>query len=114
MKVPSSRERMGNQKLQLMKEESVVPAPAAKLSSPSFVERVFDRAWEDSHTESGLVRSSSICISFLDPKRAVSSLFSRSIRNQHMYKSHISVNPEAVDAMLSKLSDLLMLLKCVI
>ena len=112
MKVPSSRERMGNQKLQLMKEESVVPAP--KLSSPSFVERIFDRAWEDSHTESGLVRSSSICISLLDPKRAVSSLFSQSIRNQHMYKSHISVNPEAVGAMLSKLSDLLMLLKCVI
>ncbi|KAJ9698105.1 hypothetical protein PVL29_007281 [Vitis rotundifolia] len=85
-------------------------ALATKLSSPSFVGRIFDHALEDSHSKSGLVHSLSVCISLLDPKRTVSSPFIQSIRSQHMYESHIPVNPETVGAMLPKLGDLLMLL----
>ncbi|RVW38800.1 Serine/threonine-protein phosphatase 6 regulatory subunit 2 [Vitis vinifera] len=78
-------------------------ALATKLSSPSFVGRIFDHALEDSHSKSGLVHSLSVCISLLDPKRTVSSPFIQSIRSQHMYESHIPVNPETVGAMLPKL-----------
>lgn len=69
----------------------------------SFVGRIFDHALEDSHSKSGLVHSLSVCISLLDPKRTVSSPFIQSIRSQHMYESHIPVNPETVGAMLPKL-----------
>ncbi|WCJ41014.1 SIT4 phosphatase-associated family protein [Euphorbia peplus] len=86
-------------------------ALATKLSSPSFVARIFSHALEDSNSKSGLVHSLSVCISLLDPKRsAVSSPFLHSFRSQHMYESRIPVNPETVDAMLPKLGDLLMLL----
>ncbi|KAL6199917.1 hypothetical protein ACLB2K_029699 [Fragaria x ananassa] len=82
-------------------------APSAlvsKLSSPSFVARIFDHALEDSPSKSGLVNSLSVCISLLDPKRsaASSSLF-HSFRSQHMYESPIPVNPDTVTAMLPKL-----------
>ncbi|XP_015581310.1 serine/threonine-protein phosphatase 6 regulatory subunit 3 isoform X2 [Ricinus communis] len=86
-------------------------ALATKLSSPSFVARIFGHALEDSHSKSGLVHSLSVCISLLDPKRsAVSSPFLHSFRSQHMYESPIPVNPETITAMLPKLGDLLMLL----
>ncbi|RZC76381.1 hypothetical protein C5167_000475 [Papaver somniferum] len=48
-------------------------APSAlsvKLSSPSFVERIFGHALEDTQSKSGLVDSLSVCISLLDSKRA--------------------------------------------
>ncbi|GKV01222.1 hypothetical protein SLEP1_g13790 [Rubroshorea leprosula] len=86
-------------------------ALATKLSSPSFVARIFGHALEDSHSKSGLVNSLSVCISLLDPKRsAVASPLMHSFRNQHMYESPIPVNSETVGAMLPKLGDLLMLL----
>ncbi|XP_050139835.1 uncharacterized protein LOC126615946 isoform X3 [Malus sylvestris] len=86
-------------------------ALANKLSSPSFVTRIFGHALEDSHSKSGLVHSLSVCISLLDPKRsAVSSPLFHSFRSQHMYESPIPVNPDTVSTMLPKLGDLLMLL----
>ncbi|XP_048444765.1 serine/threonine-protein phosphatase 6 regulatory subunit 3-like isoform X1 [Pyrus x bretschneideri] len=86
-------------------------ALANKLSSPSFVTRIFGHALEDSHSKSGLVHSLSVCISLLDPKRsAVSSPLFHSFRGQHMYESPIPVNPDTVSAMLPKLGDLLVLL----
>ncbi|KAJ9178115.1 hypothetical protein P3X46_010026 [Hevea brasiliensis] len=86
-------------------------ALATKLSSPSFVSRIFGHALEDSHSKSGLVHSLSVCISLLDPKRsATSPPLMHSFRSQHIYESPIPVNPETIDAMLPKLGDLLMLL----
>ncbi|XP_062012099.1 uncharacterized protein LOC133728689 isoform X1 [Rosa rugosa] len=86
-------------------------ALATKLSSPSFVTRIFDHALEDSPSKSGLVNSLSVCISLLDPKRsAASSPLFHSFRSQHMYESPIPVNPDTVSAMLPKLGDLLTLL----
>ncbi|OAY38019.1 serine/threonine-protein phosphatase 6 regulatory subunit 3 isoform X2 [Manihot esculenta] len=86
-------------------------ALATKLSSPSFVSRIFGHALEDSLSKSGLVHSLSVCISLLDPKRsAISSPLLHSFRSQHIYESPIPVNPETIDAMLPKLGDLLMLL----
>ncbi|KAL2488743.1 SIT4 phosphatase-associated family protein [Forsythia ovata] len=65
------------------------PSPlATKLSSPSFVARIFDHALKDSHSKSALVHSF-----------------------QHVYESPIHVNPDTVGAMLPKLGDLLTLLR---
>ncbi|KAF8402753.1 hypothetical protein HHK36_010843 [Tetracentron sinense] len=85
-------------------------ALAAKLSSPSFVARIFGHALEDAQSNSGLVHSLSVCVSLLDPKRSASSPLFHSIRSQHLYEPPISVNPETVSAMLSKLGNLLRLL----
>ncbi|XP_039028495.1 serine/threonine-protein phosphatase 6 regulatory subunit 3-like isoform X2 [Hibiscus syriacus] len=88
------------------------PSPLAnKLSSPSFVARIFGHALEDSHSKYGLVHPLSVCISLLDPKRsAIASPLMHYFRNQHMYDPPIPVNPETISAMLPKLGDLLMLL----
>ncbi|KAL9353858.1 hypothetical protein Peur_051828 [Populus x canadensis] len=86
-------------------------ALATKLSSPSFVARIFGHALEDSHSKSGLVNSLSVCISLLDPKRsAMSSPLMHSFRSHHIYESPIPVNPETISAMLPKLGNLLLLL----
>uniref|UniRef100_A0A2N9HWS7 Uncharacterized protein n=1 Tax=Fagus sylvatica TaxID=28930 RepID=A0A2N9HWS7_FAGSY len=86
-------------------------ALAIKLSSPSFVARIFSHALEDSHSKSGLVHSLSVCISLLDPKRSVAaSPMFHSFRSQHMYDLPITINPETIGAMLPKLGDLLTLL----
>ncbi|XP_052185073.1 uncharacterized protein LOC127796751 [Diospyros lotus] len=82
---------------------------AAKLSSPSFVERIFDNALKDSNSKSGLVHSLSLCISLLDPKRSSLPLI-QTIQGQHIHESHTPANPDTVSAMLPKLGDLLMLL----
>lgn len=87
------------------------PSPlASKLSSSSYVTRIFGHALEDSHSKSGLVHSLSVCISLLDPKRSSPSSLFNSFRGQHMYESPVKVNQDTVDAMLPKLGDLLMLL----
>ncbi|KAG8387668.1 hypothetical protein BUALT_Bualt02G0045300 [Buddleja alternifolia] len=87
------------------------PSPlATKLSSPSFVARIFGHALEDSHSKSALIYSLSVCISLLDPKRSVPSPMMYSFRNQHVFESPIHVNPDTVGAMLPKLGELLMLL----
>ncbi|CAI9776457.1 unnamed protein product [Fraxinus pennsylvanica] len=85
------------------------PSPlATKLSSPSFVARIFDHALEDSHSKSALVNSLSVCISLLDPRRSISSPVMYSFKNQHVYEL---ANPDTVGAMLPKLGDLLTLLR---
>ncbi|KAK2980557.1 hypothetical protein RJ640_006050 [Escallonia rubra] len=87
------------------------PSPlATKLSSPSFVARIFGHALEDSHSKSGLVHSLSVCVSLLDPKRSIPPPFIHSFRSQHVYESPVRVNPETIVAMLPKLGELLMLL----
>ncbi|KAK6121667.1 hypothetical protein DH2020_044594 [Rehmannia glutinosa] len=88
-----------------------VPSPlATKLSSPSFVVRIFGHALEDSHSKSALVHSLSVCISLLDPKRSFSSSVMHSFRSQHVYEPPAHVNPDTVGAMLPKLGELLVLL----
>ncbi|XP_055836078.1 uncharacterized protein LOC129904544 isoform X3 [Solanum dulcamara] len=87
------------------------PSPlATKLSSPSFVARIFGHALEDSHSKSSLVHSLSVCISLLDPKRSIPSSMMYSFRNQQIYESPVHVNPDTINAMLPKLSGLLELL----
>ncbi|GAB4825421.1 hypothetical protein Ancab_008294 [Ancistrocladus abbreviatus] len=86
-------------------------ALATKLSSPSFVSRIFALALEDLHSKSGLVNSLSVCISLLDPRRSsASSLLIHPLRGQHIYEAPVVVNPETVNAMLPKLGDLLNIL----
>ncbi|KAK8562293.1 hypothetical protein V6N12_010377 [Hibiscus sabdariffa] len=86
-------------------------ALATKLSSPSFVERIFGHTLEDSHSKSGLIHSLSICISLLDPKRsAIVSPLMDSFQHQDMYEPPIPVNLETINAILPKLGDLLLLL----
>ncbi|XP_010557326.1 PREDICTED: serine/threonine-protein phosphatase 6 regulatory subunit 3-like [Tarenaya hassleriana] len=89
-------------------------APSAlstKLSSSGFVARIFGHALEDSHSKSGLVHSLSVCISLLDPRKsAASSPLFNSFRGQYMFESPLPVTQETIEAMLPKLSDLLMLL----
>ncbi|KAE8687276.1 auxin response factor 18-like [Hibiscus syriacus] len=86
-------------------------ALATKLSSPSFVARIFGHELEDSHSKSGLIHSLSVCISLLDPKgSAIVSPLMHSFRHQHMYMPRIPVNAETIYVMLPKLGNLLMLL----
>ncbi|XP_049408894.1 uncharacterized protein LOC125872223 [Solanum stenotomum] len=87
------------------------PSPlATKLSSPSFVARIFSHALEDSHSKSALVHSLSVCISLLDPKRSIPSPMMYSYRCQHVYESSVCVNPETISAMLPNFGNLLKLL----
>ncbi|PIA41717.1 hypothetical protein AQUCO_02200265v1 [Aquilegia coerulea] len=85
------------------------PGISAKISSPSFIGRLFRHALEDSRPRSVLIHSLSVCISLLDPKRSSSSPY-------HMYRGQltggpsISANPEMVEGMLESLGDLLKLL----
>ncbi|KAF9616586.1 hypothetical protein IFM89_030353 [Coptis chinensis] len=85
------------------------PGISAKISSPSFIGRLFQSCWEDSRPTSVLVHSLSVCISLLDPKRSSSSPY-------HMYRGQltqgptITANPEMVEGMLESLGDLLKLL----
>ncbi|XP_040959832.1 serine/threonine-protein phosphatase 6 regulatory subunit 3 isoform X4 [Gossypium hirsutum] len=83
---------------------NVPSALATKLSSPSFVARIFGHALEDSHSKSGLVNSLSVCILLLDPKRsAINSPLMYSFLNQLMYEPPIPVNSETINAMLPQL-----------
>ncbi|XP_073054704.1 uncharacterized protein [Primulina eburnea] len=87
------------------------PSPLfTKLSSPSFVERIFAHALEDSQSKSLLVHSLSVCISLLDPKKSIPSPAMYSFRSKHTYESTTNVNPDTVGAMLPKLGELLILL----
>ncbi|XP_076894155.1 uncharacterized protein LOC143546356 [Bidens hawaiensis] len=83
---------------------------ATKLSSSSFVARIFGHALEDSHSKSELVHSLTVCISLLDPNRSLSSLLFHAFRGQNLYESTVQINQETVGAMLPKLGDLLILL----
>ncbi|PHU14289.1 hypothetical protein BC332_15494 [Capsicum chinense] len=83
---------------------------ASKLSSPSFVERIFGHALEDSHSKSALVHSLTVCISLLDSKRSIPPFMMYSFRSQHVYESPLHVSPDTIGAMLPKLGDLVKLL----
>ncbi|CAH2065371.1 unnamed protein product [Thlaspi arvense] len=88
------------------------PSPlATKLSSSSFVARIFGHAFGDSQSKSSLVHTLSVCISLLSPRRSlVSSPFMYSFRGQQMFESPISVNPETIATMLPRLGDFVALL----
>ncbi|CAH8387080.1 unnamed protein product [Eruca vesicaria subsp. sativa] len=88
------------------------PSPlATKLSSSSFVARIFDHAFGDPHSKSSLVHTLSVCISLLSPRRSlVSSSFMYSFRGQQIFESPISVNPETIATMLPRLGDFVKLL----
>ncbi|XP_066349419.1 uncharacterized protein [Miscanthus floridulus] len=85
------------------------PALAAKISSPSFVRRLFQHAFEDSRPKSVLVHSLSVCISLLDPKRLVSASY-QAFRSQLSHGTLVTASPETVNGMLDSLGDLLKLL----
>ncbi|XP_076921871.1 uncharacterized protein LOC143583455 isoform X2 [Bidens hawaiensis] len=87
------------------------PSPlASKLSSSSYVTRIFGHALEDSHSKSGLFHSLAVCISLLDPKRSARSSLFNSFQGQQVYEPPVQANQETVDAMLPKLGGLLSLL----
>ncbi|GFP95963.1 serine/threonine-protein phosphatase 6 regulatory subunit 3 [Phtheirospermum japonicum] len=72
------------------------PGIASKISSPSFIGRLFRHALEDSRPKSVLVNLLSVCISLLDPKRLTSGtyyLYSR----QMTHGSGSAANPETPD-----------------
>ncbi|KAF8050586.1 hypothetical protein N665_1935s0003, partial [Sinapis alba] len=83
------------------------PSPlATKLSSSSFVARIFGHAFGDPQSKSSLVHTLSVCISLLSPRRSlVSSPFMYSFRGQQIFESPISVNPETIATMLPRLGD---------
>ncbi|XP_058195866.1 uncharacterized protein LOC131312119 isoform X2 [Rhododendron vialii] len=85
------------------------PGLAAKISSPSFIGRLFRHALEDLRPNSVLVNSLSVFISLLDPRRLT-------LGTYHIYSRQLnsgsttSANPETVEGMLGSLGDLLKLL----
>ncbi|KAK4802144.1 hypothetical protein SAY86_000347 [Trapa natans] len=86
------------------------PGLAVKLSSSSFIGRLFSHALEDSRPKSVLVNLLSVCICLLDPKRSLAGPY-------HMYNhqltpgSTVAVNSGTVDGMIPRLGDLLKLLE---
>jgi len=86
------------------------PALASKISSPSFVGRLFHHALEESRPKSVLVHSLSVCISLLDPKRLASASY-QAYRSNLSHGTVVTASPETVDGMLSSLGDLLKLLE---
>ncbi|KAL2970173.1 hypothetical protein AAZX31_15G123700 [Glycine max] len=87
-------------------------APAglsAKISSPSFIGRLFCHALEVSRPKSVLVNSLSVCISLLDPKSHTFGAY-YTYNRQMTNGSTVAANPETVEGMLDSLGDLLKLL----
>ncbi|KAF4379343.1 hypothetical protein F8388_013561 [Cannabis sativa] len=87
-------------------------APAglsAKISSPSFVGRLFRHALEESRPKSVLNNSLTICITLLDPKRLNMGAY-HMFGRQMTLGSTVTANPETVEGMLESLGDLLKLL----
>ncbi|KAK3134686.1 hypothetical protein QOZ80_5BG0409450 [Eleusine coracana subsp. coracana] len=85
------------------------PALAAKISSPSFVGRLFHHALEESRPKSVLVHSLSVCISLLDPKRLASASY-QAFRSNLSHGTLVTASPETVNGMLESLGELLKLL----
>ncbi|MQL99915.1 hypothetical protein Taro_032647 [Colocasia esculenta] len=83
---------------------------ATKLSSPSFVSRIFDHALVDTTSKSSLIHSLSVSISLLDSRKSESTALIHSIKNQTSFESQIPVDSETIAAMLPKLDHLLSLL----
>ncbi|KAI5671085.1 hypothetical protein M9H77_11449 [Catharanthus roseus] len=85
------------------------PGVTSKISSPSFIGRLFRHALEVSRPKSVLVNSLSVCISLLDPKRLTSGSYYMYSR-QMTHGSGVIANPDTVEGMLESLGDLLKLL----
>ncbi|XP_024963830.1 serine/threonine-protein phosphatase 6 regulatory subunit 3-like [Cynara cardunculus var. scolymus] len=85
------------------------PGLATKISSPSFITRLFRHALEDSRPKSVLVHSLSVCISLLDPKRLTSGTY-YIYNRQSTHGSVVTAKPETVEGMLESLGNLLKLL----
>ncbi|KAF5764654.1 putative SIT4 phosphatase-associated protein family [Helianthus annuus] len=85
------------------------PGLTAKISSPSFISRLFRHALEESRPKSVLVNSLSVCISLLDPKRQTSGTF-YIYNRQSTHGSVVTAKPETVEGMLESLGSLLKLL----
>ncbi|KAL2244619.1 UNVERIFIED_CONTAM: Serine/threonine-protein phosphatase 6 regulatory subunit 3 [Sesamum indicum] len=85
------------------------PGLASKISSPSFIGRLFRHALEESRPNSVLVNLLSVCISLLDPKRLTSGTYYMYTR-QMTHGSTGAANPETVQGMLESLGNLLKLL----
>ncbi|XP_038881900.1 serine/threonine-protein phosphatase 6 regulatory subunit 2 isoform X2 [Benincasa hispida] len=85
------------------------PGLLAKISSPSFVGRLFCHALEDSRPTSVLINSLSVCISLLDPRRLTAGT-AYSYNRQIAHGSTVSATMETVEGMLESLGRLLKLL----
>ncbi|PQQ21220.1 serine/threonine-protein phosphatase 6 regulatory subunit 3 [Prunus yedoensis var. nudiflora] len=85
------------------------PGLSSKISSPSFIGRLFRHALEESRPKSALVNSLSVCISLLDPRRLTLGTYHMYGR-QMTHGSTVTANPETVVGMLESLGDLLKLL----
>ncbi|KAL0305428.1 UNVERIFIED_CONTAM: Serine/threonine-protein phosphatase 6 regulatory subunit [Sesamum radiatum] len=85
------------------------PGLASKISSPSFIGRLFRHALEESRPKSVLVNLLSVCISLLDPKRLTSGTYYMYTR-QMKHGSSGAASPETVQGMLESLGNLLKLL----
>ncbi|KAI4368063.1 hypothetical protein MLD38_016669 [Melastoma candidum] len=85
------------------------PGLSAKICSPSFIERLFSHALEESRPKSVLVNLLSICISLLDPKRFTTGPY-HSFNRQLNHGSNVVVHPEIIEAMLGNLGALLKML----
>ncbi|XP_075664595.1 uncharacterized protein LOC142634193 isoform X1 [Castanea sativa] len=87
------------------------PGLASKISSPSFIGRLFRHALEDARPKSVLVNSLSVCISLLDPKRLTLGVYHHTYNRQITQGPPVTANPETVEGMLESLGDLLKLLE---
>ncbi|XP_073058501.1 uncharacterized protein [Primulina eburnea] len=85
------------------------PALASKISSPSFVGRLFRHALDDSRPKSVLVNLLSVCTSLLDPKRLAPGMYYM-YNSQMTHESGMAASPETVEGMLENIGDLLKLL----
>ncbi|XP_022879365.1 serine/threonine-protein phosphatase 6 regulatory subunit 3-like isoform X2 [Olea europaea var. sylvestris] len=83
------------------------PGLASKISSPSFIGRLFHHALEESRPKSVLVNLLSVCISLLDPKKLMSGTYYL-YHHQMTNGSGISVKPETVEGMLVSLDMVLL------
>ncbi|KAL1562567.1 serine/threonine-protein phosphatase 6 regulatory subunit 1-like [Salvia divinorum] len=85
------------------------PSLAAKISSPSFIGRLFHHALEESRPKTVLVNLLLVCISLLDPKRLTSGIYYMYNR-QTSHGPGATADPETIKSMLESLGDLLKLL----
>ncbi|KAL6547813.1 hypothetical protein OROHE_009518 [Orobanche hederae] len=85
------------------------PGLTSKISSPSFIGRLFRHALEESRPKTVLVNLLLVCTSLLDPKRLTSGIYYMYNR-QTSHGPGATANPETVKSMLERLGDLLKLL----
>ncbi|MCO5552402.1 hypothetical protein L7F22_005913 [Adiantum nelumboides] len=81
---------------------------ATKLSSPSFIARLFCLALEEQDSQTSLAHCLSVCISILEPKRYIMVGMGRL---QQVPDSQVTANLETIAGMLQRLGDLLKLLE---